>query len=300
MTGDPPKRGHTCRVIDPVFHLDLPPRCTCRPSRDQLELFDGEPFFVEQPGHRLHGQPRVTGGDRIGFSHDATPDVFLGRQGDGPLIVCPDTNVLIWIVNQIERIEEKIGLLNAPLLGGNWREPVEAIADLLQLWQFRDIRFFVSDHYLTDGRLTPERLKVRERVVDELSLDFTMRGAFDTEIDDLGDQSDEATVLTRSCPVHPAPQRIYQPAPARWPHAKDRALLAHALDSGCHVFITCDKGVVACASEFARCGLAIMKPGELLERLDRDGQLEAVPDCPVDLDSVARFYGIAVAVDEAV
>jgi len=41
-----------------------------------------------------------------------------------------------------------------------------------------------------------------------------------------------------------------------------------------------------------------MTPGQLLERLDRDDQLDAVSEWPIDLDSVARFYGIAGAVDE--
>lgn len=50
--------------------------------------------------------------------------------------------------------------------------------------------------------------------------------------------------------------------------------------------------------KFARCGLAIVTPGALLERLDRDGQLDVAPEWSADLDSGARFYGIAVVVDE--
>lgn len=276
------------------------PQCTCWPGRDQLALFDGQPFFVELLGRRSHVEPGVTGGgDKIGFSHCGTLDVFLGREGEGPLIVCPDTNILIWIVNEMERFEEKIGLVTAPLLGGNWDDPVEAIADLLHLWQFRDIRFFVSDHYLSDGKLSPERRKVRERVVRELSLDFAMRGGFNAAIDDVEAEDEDRRFLSRGCPLHPPATPRYLPALSHWPHAKDRPLLADALASGCHVFLTCDRGVLACAREFARCGLAIMTPGELLERLDRDNQLDAVPEWPIDLDSVARFYGIAVAVEEA-
>jgi hypothetical protein len=239
------------------------------------------------------------GGDKIGFSQSASRDVFLGREGAGPLIVCPDTNILIWIVNQIERLEEKIGLVIAPLLGGNWDDPVEAIGDLLHLWQFRDIRFFVSDHYLSDGKLSLERRTVRERVVQELSLDFAMRGGFDAVVNDVEGEDEDRRFLSRGCQLHPPAAPRYLPASSRWPHAKDRPLLADALASGCHVFLTCDRGVLACALEFGRCGLAIMTPGELLERLDRDDQLDAVPEWPIDLDSIARLYGIAVAVEEA-
>lgn len=289
-------------VTGSLSYLD-DPRCTCRPSRKQLELFDGEPFLVELPGRRSYTEPRVTGeADKIGFWLDATPDVFLGRRGDGPLIVCPDTSVLIWMVNEMERMEEKIGLAFSPQIGGNWTDPVDAIADLLHLWQFRDIRFFVSDHYLSDGKLTPERLTVRQGVVREFSLDFTMRGGFETVIDeihDLGDDED-AQFLSPGCPVHPSTQRNYTPTPARWPHTKDRALLADALNSGCHVFLTLDKGVLSCAPAFARSGLSIMTPGELLARLDRDGQLDARPEWPIDLDVIGRFYGIAVAVEDTV
>lgn len=265
----------------------------CWPSPDQLALFEGESFLVESPD-RSHDEPRITGeGDRVGFRQHVTRDVFLGREGDGPLIVCPDTNVLIWIVNEIERLEEKVGLVGGPLLGGNWDDPVEAIADLLHLWQFRDIRFFVSAHYLRDGRLTAARRAVRERVVQELSLDLAMRGGFGTVIADTEEQRSGS--LSRAGWPHSQTTAGFMPTPSRWPHAKDRALLADALGSGCHVFLTCDKGVLACAREFAACGLAIMTPAALLERLDRDGQLDVVPDFPVDLDSVARFYGIAVA-----
>lgn len=267
-------------------------------------MFAGELFVVEQawPRCRSFCTPSVTGGgDKIGFRHDATPDVFIGRQGDGPLILCPDTNVLIWMVNEIEYLEEKIGLITAPLLGGSWDDPVEAIGDLLHIWQFRDIRFFVSDHYLTDGNLTPERRKIRERVVRELSLDFIMRGGFETVVDDLEAEDDDPRLLSRGCMLHPLAQRTYMPTSpiSRWPHAKDRPLLADAFASGCHAFVTCDKGVLACAPEFARWGLAIMTPGELLERLDRDNQLDAVPEWPIDLDVITRFYGIAVAVEAA-
>jgi hypothetical protein len=275
-------------------------RCTCRPSRDQLRLFDGYELFVELHARSYCGEAAVTGGSgKIGFWHDETADVFLGRCGDGPLIICPDTDVLIWIVDAIERIEEKIGLVTAPLLGGNWNDPVEAITDLLHLWQFRDIRFFISEHYLRDGQLTPARRSVRERVVDELSFDMAMRGGF-ALVSEAAGNSDEVEVLSRTCPAHPWMQHhMLASSPARWPHAKDRPLLADALATGCHVFLTCDKGVLACATEFARCGLAIMTPGDLLQRLDRDNQLDAVPEWPIDLDVIGRFYGIALAVEEA-
>jgi len=49
-----------------------------RPSRNQLELFDGEPFLVELPGRRSYTEPRVTGeADKIGFWLDPTPTYFL-------------------------------------------------------------------------------------------------------------------------------------------------------------------------------------------------------------------------------
>ena len=130
----------------------------------------------------------------------------------------------------------------APLLGGNWNDPVEAVADLLHLWQFRDIRFFVSEHYLRDGKLTFKRRKVREQVVRELSLDFVMRGGFDTVICDV--EGEDTRLLCYGSPQHRRAARRYTPTPTRL-HAKDRPLLADALEGGCHVFLTSDKGVLA-------------------------------------------------------
>jgi hypothetical protein len=37
-----------------------------------------------------------------------------------------------------------------------------------------------------------------------------------------------------------------------------------------------------------------MTPGELLGRLDLAAQFDAIPEWPIDLDIVARFYGVAV------
>ncbi len=130
----------------------------------------------------------------------------------------------------------------AAAAGGAICAPSSSVADLLHLWQFRDIRFFVSEHYLRDGKLTFKRRKVREQVVRELSLDFVMRGGFDTVICDV--EGEDTRLLCYGSPQHRRAARRYTPTPTRL-HAKDRPLLADALEGGCHVFLTSDKGVLA-------------------------------------------------------
>jgi hypothetical protein len=294
------------------LHRDPDVVCTCtRIHPNQLRMFDTEIYFVEPAygrygQHLIPGHPRESLAGKIGFDRDLTRDVFRWRSGGGPLIACLDTSILIWLVDEIERMEEGIGLITAPLLGGDWNDEVESVRAILYLWQFRDIRLFVSDHYLSDGKLTETRSRVRRRVHDELALDFAMRGGFD-EYEDETDEFDFESREERNefgrfsfgCPVHSRqPSRLIGLL-AKWPHSKDRPLLADALRQECDVFLTFDKGVLACAEAFAPFGLTLLSPTELLERLDRDGQLDVVPDWPVDLDAVARFYGIAVEIDEA-
>ena len=281
--------------------------CTCGPAPGQLTLFDLGHYFVAGLSRPFAGQYSSSAYGKIGFDRDATRDVFRWRRGDGPLIACPDTDVLIWLVDEISRMEEGIGIVNAPLLRGNWSDPVEAVRDILHLWQFRDIRFRVSDHYLVDGKLTEPRARIRERVQHELAIDFAMRGGFDDEYDDETDARsferlavrDEFDRLLPGCPVHLRQTPRHVGSPGKWPHSKDRPLLADALREECDVFLTFDKGVLACTEAFAPYGLTILSPTELLERLDRDGQLDVVPEWPVDLDAIARFYGIAVEIEDA-
>jgi hypothetical protein len=66
-----------------------------------------------------------------------------------------------------------------------------------------------------------------------------------------------------------------------------------ALEAGCHVFLTQDRGILRSHGTLEPRGLSILRPGELLEALDGTGELEPVtsPYGPVpDLAALSRFY----------
>jgi hypothetical protein len=55
------------------------------------------------------------------------------------LVICPDTNILIWLLDNLTTVERGWGLLEGPLIGDEWQNPIEALGALLELWYWRDI-----------------------------------------------------------------------------------------------------------------------------------------------------------------
>jgi hypothetical protein len=69
-----------------------------------------------------------------------------------PLLVCPDNNVLIDLYQNLEVVEDAIGLIAGPLPSDAWASPVDAVRDLMSLWWWRDVRFWVDpDLHLGDA-----------------------------------------------------------------------------------------------------------------------------------------------------
>lgn len=139
-------------------------RCTCRPIPGQEALFDHPPTFQRtNTVGRMNSSPTSQRETNLlgheGFQYDACPQVFLNRRGIGPLIVSPDTCVLIDLLNGGEAIDglafgfgSEGPLEFGPLLDGDWTSRRDAIDDLMRLWFWRDIRFFVSDIYVNDSK----------------------------------------------------------------------------------------------------------------------------------------------------
>jgi hypothetical protein len=276
-------------------------RCLLAGALGQLSFFDRDAYYSEDAGvydgaataseDIWSGRPAIETSycGRFGFWRAQSPAVFGRRSGIGPLLIMPDTNILIGIRDNLDEAEG--GLILRPIWGDHER-PTEALRELVQLWWWRDLRFAVSPLHLTDAPtpLTGERLRAREDAVRELEQDFLDRGGRQAIV------SDEWSVTDVPCALHAAPW-ITDSGRNRswsWPKAKrDRSLVEEAYGAGCHVFLTEDRGVLRCHDSLFEKGLAIMTPGQLMTALDESGELEDTRhgDFPVpDLSALTRLY----------
>jgi hypothetical protein len=220
---------------------------------------------------------------RAGFWRERTRALFGCRQGIGPLVVMPDTSVLIEVREYLDRLDEKTGIVVAP--GGSpFGNRFDAMQDILQLWWSRDLRFAVSEEHLADGELDEARQLSREAAVRELGRDYWERGGLETFLND-----QEAEVLDQPCAHHarPGPRPRGDTAVVegwRWPKdAPDRRLAEAAYDAGCHVFLTSDKGILRSHASLFGQGMAVLSPGQLVDLLRQSGELEQ----SLDLDAPA-------------
>lgn len=277
------------------------------PPADQLTLFDvptdaGSPVGEVMDdssvlvARRQPDWPRVETSNcgRPGFWRRRTPAIFGARSGVGPLLLFPDTTILISLHQELEEV-------GAFTLYASWsdrNEPVDALRDLVQLWWWRDVRFLVSPTHLVDARkpMTSHQKIARHAAVRELGQDFRDRGGHEPLI------GDQHAVEDRPCSLHcipvgtmpagSAPPVIDPPLPRR---GRDKQLVHEALSAGCHVFVTADKKILRCHKSFFGLGLAILSPAQLLEELDEVRELD---DCEnpwnspaPDLSALGRFYG---------
>ena len=279
-------------------------RCAFASDPRQTSLFGADDFYVEE-AHAWDGavliEERQASGwpgietshcGRFGFWRERSPAVFGRRVGVGPLVVMPDTNILIALREELEEAEG--GLIIHPLWGAHG-STTEALRELVQLWWWRDLRFAVSPLHLVDAPepLTGERRQAREDAVRELGQDYLERGGNRAVI------AEELQAADQPCPLHavPASGRRADSEAARqwlWPKDKrDRGLVEAAYDDGCHVFLTADKGVLKCHDSLFRSGLAILTPGELLTALDEAGELDETRsgNFPIpDLSTITHLY----------
>jgi hypothetical protein len=211
------------------------------------------------------------------------------------LVICPDTNALITIYENLDVVEDAIGLVTPLPPPDGWSETVDALRDLLALWWWRDVRFWVDPGlHLADARkpVRADRMRAREIAVRQFSRDFFERGSFDVVL------RDGSAAPASGCPVHPdreiAPPRVA--TTLRWPKDElDRRLTKAALDAGCHVLLTEDRDILKSHDSLATAGMAVMRPAELMGALEGTGELEPVrsPHEPVpDLSALARFYSL--------
>lgn len=247
--------------------------------------------------------PPATGMSRPGFQYDRSPAVFGARRGLGPLVVAPDANILIHMHENLETAEELVGLNWGPLVADEWLTVPDAIRDLLGVWWWRDIRFWVDPdvllHDARGGAMPADRAAARRRTVRAWEKDFWARGGFDIDSElccelpeGWGWLSHAEHTGSFAAPVLGEP---------RWPKGSlDRRLVRSAFDAGCHVFLTEDKDVLRCHPTLLPLGMAVMRPQDLLVELDGSDELEPIgsPFGPSpDMQALATFYELMSPAD---
>ena len=230
-----------------------------------------------------------------GFTYASSPQLFHSLEGTGPLIVLPDTSVLIDLVqgggDALDELGTVLtdpdGIVFGPVLDGAWGDRRAAIDDVIRLWFWRDIRFYISPIYQRDSNkpLDDRRMQERQRVVDAMAQDFWSRGGFDQH------SADDDALSARAMRGRTPGGTMSLLEHRRWPSGeRDALLLREAIEVGCHVFLTEDKGILGCAETGRAYGLAVLRPAQMLELLDQAGELSTTqaPLLP-DLMCMSRY-----------
>ncbi len=202
------------------------------------------------------------------FNYGEGASLFCGRRGSGPLNIAWDTNLLLDYFEYGELLWEGESLPS--VVSAEHGEELEALQLIVSLWVVRDIRFHILSGVLSDSKSKPlseQRARQRINAWEE----------FCSAIALMGDGEDRAGVeVTRSTPTRSDADVEFMDALSRVPAGNDRSLVAEALMSGMHVFLTRDKGVLGAASSFAPLGLLLASPQELLEHLGAAGALHCL------------------------
>ena len=229
---------------------------TCAIPGEQLALF-GPPA----PLWGGHPHPRSMAVDECheggAFLYEHAPNLFFGRVGLGALRVALDTAVLIDYGEFGEAIWDDEPF-EPNVSDPEYREELLALEALMHQWTMRDIRLHVFDIQLADCRrhMSDRHSELRRRQIE--SLQAALRC--------LGHGTDQ---------MHAAPGEVWPPAPDLTGIASgaDRDVLASAIDSGCHVFLTRDKALLRKAGSVAAFWVAVLSPAGLLDALAESDEL---------------------------
>jgi hypothetical protein len=197
------------------------------------------------------------------FEYRASPDLFGARRGWGSLDIVWDTNLLIDYFKYGRALWEDEPL---PEDLDEYGDELEALQLVIAVWVIRDIRFHVLPRVLVDARrrLSGERLDERRNAL----------GRFASALRLVAVEGQEAATSTAAA----LPSNLgFRDVLARVP-STDRPLVADAVALGAHVFMTRDRGVLACRQALRPFGLFIASPGDVLEQLAACGALHCLLD----------------------
>ena len=219
------------------------------------------------------------------FLHSASNYLFSGRQGNGPLRIAWDTNVLtdyfqygarLWLgATAAELVPDSTDRRNQRLT--SLYTNLEFLQHVIALWTLRDIEFLVLPATLSDfkqkatqspsdGSADDERSRVRraqrDRALWEFSAAVSLTSA-DESVDDV--------------PLK-LPQRTVDDFMRGVPKGHDALLIRQALAKSCHVFLTRDGGVLKRAGDLAHVGLCVADPQRLFWALLKSGNFDCLLD----------------------
>lgn len=220
------------------------------PRDEELVLFDW-------PGTYWPGGPDprslARDDDQEGgaFAYENCPEIFFGRRGIGPMRVAVDTSVLIdyaefgQAIWSDEPFEPKVP-------SNEHRDQLHALDGIMSTWMTRDIRFHVFDRQVDDCRKAMSAEQTTMRLKQVVQLQSALRCVEQDTVD-----------------LQPPPGEAWPPPPdlSRMPANMDRELVALAIESGCHVFLTRDKGLLRKADDVAAHWVAVLSPAGLLDAL---------------------------------
>lgn len=211
-----------------------------------------------------------------GFDYGASPEFFSGRQGEGPLILALDTNVVIHLT---QRFDDVIGALGwNGLSPGGWAEPDRALQDLFAVWFWRHVSMHISELTIDDAKksLTTERQTRRLEAISMFARDRWLR---DWTVEDVETKPPEL----------PTPQDV--------PPGRDGELVRDAVSIGAHAFVTFDRGIIRYDDALRPWQLRLCEPGWLLEQLTNASEFSVLQlgDLPpvADLLMLSELYSLA-------
>ena len=195
------------------------------------------------------------------FDYSATPAIFLGRTGFGPLRIAWDTNVLIdWRDFGHLLLSDDEPPTALPNLDPAHQADLVALGTVMTLWMTRDIRIYPLRRQLRDfgrgrGKPQPRQLvKERARQLEEIASALWCVG-LSGEFKSRSPNAREWTI------------------PSMKPSA-DRTLVEEAVVHGCHVFLTRDRKILQRRADLALVGIMAMRPTDLLDALSDSGETE--------------------------
>jgi len=195
------------------------------------------------------------------FVYDTAPTLFLGRRGWGPLRIAWDTNLLIDYLEHGRALWD--GAPPPDTIPEDYAAELEGLQLVLSLWVMRDIRFYIPERVLADGKraLDPDRHEGRLRALEEFSRAVSLIAWGD---------NDESPP-----PLHLPPSE-HRRVVDLLPRGADQELVAEVLTSGVHVFMTRDEGILKARDALRPFGLLVATPFDVLEELTACGALSCL------------------------
>lgn len=197
------------------------------------------------------------------FEYRRAGRLFSGRDGEGPLEIVWDTNILLDYLSHGRQMWDGELLKDD---GSDYSAELQGLQLIVELWTRRDLRFHILGRTLTDARqrLENDRIVARRHAIDEVAAALQL----------------DMWASVEDPPPAPYPSRATTIAAAvrRVPSGADRDLIAQAIAFGMHVFLTRDKGLLRLSAELSPCGLWVASPLDLLEDLAACGGLDALLD----------------------